>query len=45
VELVLGRKFLGIDSARSDRVMRVLMQMIKLDIAALRNAYDGGSAG
>jgi len=25
--------------------MRALMQMIKLDIAALRNAYDGGSAG
>jgi hypothetical protein len=45
VELVLGGKFLGIDPARSDRVMRALMQMIKFDIAALRNAYDGGSAG
>lgn len=29
------------DSAKSDRVMRVMMQMTKLDIAALEKAYEG----
>ena len=28
-------------SARSERAMKALMQMKKLDIAALRKAYDG----
>jgi len=29
------------DSAKSDRVMKALLQMKKLDLAALRRAYDG----
>jgi predicted 3-demethylubiquinone-9 3-methyltransferase (glyoxalase superfamily) len=29
------------DEARAGRVMQALMQMTKLDIAALQNAYDG----
>ena len=29
------------DSAKSDRVMKSLLQMKKLDLAALRRAYDG----
>ena len=29
------------DAARSDRVMKALLQMKKLDLAALRRAYDG----
>lgn len=32
------------DPARAGRVMQVLLQMIKLDIDALRKAYDGASA-
>ena len=30
------------DSAKSDRVMKSLLRMKKLDLAALRRAYDGG---
>jgi predicted 3-demethylubiquinone-9 3-methyltransferase (glyoxalase superfamily) len=29
------------DAARSERVMRAMLQMVKLDIAALQRAYDG----
>jgi predicted 3-demethylubiquinone-9 3-methyltransferase (glyoxalase superfamily) len=29
------------DTAKSDRVMKALLQMKKLDLAALRRAYDG----
>jgi predicted 3-demethylubiquinone-9 3-methyltransferase (glyoxalase superfamily) len=29
------------DTAKSDRAMRAMMQMIKLDIAALKRAFDG----
>lgn len=31
----------GGDQARTDRVMAAMMQMVKLDIAGLRRAYDG----
>lgn len=30
------------DAARSSRVMRAMMAMTKLDIAALQRAYEGG---
>jgi predicted 3-demethylubiquinone-9 3-methyltransferase (glyoxalase superfamily) len=30
------------DRSRSKRVMEAMMQMVKLDLAALRRAYDGG---
>jgi hypothetical protein len=29
------------DTAKSDRVMKALLQMKKLDLAALQRAYDG----
>lgn len=32
------------DPGRGGRVMQALMQMTRLDIAALRKAYDGGLA-
>lgn len=32
------------DPARAERVMQAMLQMIKLDIAALKKAYGGGSA-
>ncbi len=31
----------GGDAAKSERVMRALLQMTKIDIAALRQAYEG----
>ena len=31
----------GADRAGAERAMRAMMQMVKLDIAALRKAYDG----
>jgi hypothetical protein len=30
------------DAARASRVMRAMLPMTKLDIAALQRAYDGG---
>jgi predicted 3-demethylubiquinone-9 3-methyltransferase (glyoxalase superfamily) len=33
------------DTEKSDRVMKALLQMKKLDLAALRRAYDGRSSG
>jgi predicted 3-demethylubiquinone-9 3-methyltransferase (glyoxalase superfamily) len=45
VPMALGEMLRDADPARSDRVLRALMQMVKLDIAALRKAYDGGTAG
>jgi predicted 3-demethylubiquinone-9 3-methyltransferase (glyoxalase superfamily) len=36
----LGEMLGDADPARTDRVMRALMKMIKLDIAALKKAYD-----
>jgi predicted 3-demethylubiquinone-9 3-methyltransferase (glyoxalase superfamily) len=32
------------DPGRAERVMRAMLQMTKIDIAALKRAYDGGSA-
>lgn len=32
------------DPARAQRVMAAMLQMVKLDIAGLRRAYDGSSA-
>jgi len=33
------------DSAKADRVMRAMMQMTKIDIGALRKAYEGREVG
>lgn len=41
VPTVLSALLSGADSARSQRVMTALLQMKKLDIAALQQAYDG----
>ena len=38
----LGEWMQSGDPARSQRVMQALMPMVKLDIAALQRAYDGG---
>jgi hypothetical protein len=32
----------GSDRAGAQRAMAAMMQMVKLDIAALKKAYDGG---
>jgi two-component system sensor histidine kinase QseC len=32
------------DPAKAERAMQALMQMTKLDLAALQEAYQGGSA-
>jgi predicted 3-demethylubiquinone-9 3-methyltransferase (glyoxalase superfamily) len=45
VPTALGEMLRDAELARSDRVMRALMQMIKLDIAALKKVYDGGAIG
>jgi predicted 3-demethylubiquinone-9 3-methyltransferase (glyoxalase superfamily) len=41
VPKVLGDMISDKDAAKADRAMRAMMQMKKLDIAALRKAYDG----
>ena len=41
VPAILGQLMHGPDAARSKRVMGAMMQMVKLDIAALQQAYDG----
>ena len=41
VPRVLGELLQGKDAAKSQRAMRAMMQMIKLDIATLQKAYDG----
>lgn len=33
------------DPAKAQRVMQAMLQMVKLDIAGLRKAYEGGPAG
>lgn len=38
---VLPRMLMDPDKARADRVMRAMLQMVKLDIAALEQAYEG----
>jgi predicted 3-demethylubiquinone-9 3-methyltransferase (glyoxalase superfamily) len=45
VPTALGDMLRDADAARSGRVMQVLMQMVKLDIAALKQAYEGEGAG
>jgi predicted 3-demethylubiquinone-9 3-methyltransferase (glyoxalase superfamily) len=44
VPTVLGEMLQDADPARAGRVMQALLQMTKLDIDALKKAYDGGSA-
>jgi predicted 3-demethylubiquinone-9 3-methyltransferase (glyoxalase superfamily) len=44
VPTVLGKMLQDADPARAGRVMQAMLQMIKLDIDALKKAYDGGSA-
>ncbi len=39
VPTILGELLQGKDAAKSARAMKAMMQMIKLDIAALRKAY------
>jgi predicted 3-demethylubiquinone-9 3-methyltransferase (glyoxalase superfamily) len=41
VPTVLGEMLHDADPARAGRVMQALMQMTKLDIDALKKAYDG----
>lgn len=41
VPSALGRYLRDDDAAKADRVMAAMMQMVKLDIAALEKAYDG----
>ena len=42
VPSILGELMTDPDRAKSKRVMEALLRMVKLDIAALRAAYDGG---
>jgi predicted 3-demethylubiquinone-9 3-methyltransferase (glyoxalase superfamily) len=44
VPTVLGDMLRDADPARAGRVMQALLQMTKLDIEALRKAYDGAAA-
>jgi predicted 3-demethylubiquinone-9 3-methyltransferase (glyoxalase superfamily) len=41
VPTVLGQLLQSKDAEKSQRAMRAMMQMVKLDIAALQKAYDG----
>ena len=40
VPAALGAMISDADSARSNRVMQALLQMVKVDLAALQDAYD-----
>jgi predicted 3-demethylubiquinone-9 3-methyltransferase (glyoxalase superfamily) len=42
IPTILGRLLQDKDRQRADRVMRAMLQMTKLDIAALQQAYDRG---
>ena len=44
VPSVLGELLGGPDRAGAERAMQAMLQMVKLDIAELRKAYDGKSA-
>ena len=44
VPTVLGRMMRDPDRERAGRVMQAMLHMVKLDIAGLRNAFDGRSA-
>jgi predicted 3-demethylubiquinone-9 3-methyltransferase (glyoxalase superfamily) len=41
VPIVLGEMLQDKDTKKSDRVMKALLQMRKLDIMTLRQAYEG----
>jgi predicted 3-demethylubiquinone-9 3-methyltransferase (glyoxalase superfamily) len=41
VPTVLGEMLQDKDAAKSQRAMQAMMKMVKLDIAALKKAYDG----
>lgn len=41
VPTVLGELMSDQDAAKSERVMNAMLQMVKLDIKKLKNAYDG----
>ncbi len=41
VPTALGEMLQDKDAAKADRVMRAMLQMVKLDIAALKKAYAG----
>jgi predicted 3-demethylubiquinone-9 3-methyltransferase (glyoxalase superfamily) len=41
IPTVLGKLLHDKDRAKSGRVMNAMMQMRKIDIAALQKAYDG----
>ena len=45
VPTVLPKMLSDVDHAKSERVMTALLQMKKLDIAALKQAYDGAGEG
>jgi predicted 3-demethylubiquinone-9 3-methyltransferase (glyoxalase superfamily) len=42
VPAALFEHMVDVDSEKSGRVMRAILQMKKLDLAALQRAYDGG---
>jgi predicted 3-demethylubiquinone-9 3-methyltransferase (glyoxalase superfamily) len=44
VPTVLGEMMKDKDRARAGRVVQAMLSMVKLDIAGLRRAYDGGGA-
>ena len=44
VPTALGEMLQDADPARAERVMQALLQMTKLDVDALKKAYNGGSA-
>jgi predicted 3-demethylubiquinone-9 3-methyltransferase (glyoxalase superfamily) len=43
VPTVLGEMMKDKDRARAGRVAEAMLRMVKLDVAALRRAYDGAS--
>ena len=43
VPAALFEMMAGTDAKKSERVMRAMLKMTKLDLAALRRAYEGNS--